>query len=108
MRSYLLDPAMPVLVRPDGSVQVGWDPRRAVLVRPPQGLTATALAGVLRMMQVGVDADDVAREAVRLGSVDTDEFAALIEALVRAGVARPTSTHPVGRTPSIRIHGRGP
>ena len=37
---YALDPAMPVLLRPDGAVQVGWDPRRAVLVRPPCGLPA--------------------------------------------------------------------
>jgi hypothetical protein len=27
---YALNPAMPVLLRPDGAVQVGWDPRRAV------------------------------------------------------------------------------
>jgi hypothetical protein len=26
---YALDPAMPVLLRPDGAVQVGCDPRRA-------------------------------------------------------------------------------
>ena len=31
---YALDPAMPVLLRPDGAVQVGWDPRRAVLLQP--------------------------------------------------------------------------
>ncbi|CAN1494484.1 hypothetical protein MCEMAEM6B_00294 [Mycobacteriaceae bacterium] len=31
---YTLGPAMPVLLRPDGAVQIGWDPRRA-LVRPP-------------------------------------------------------------------------
>ena len=37
MTRYALDPAMPVLSRPDGAVQVGWDPRRAVLVRPPRG-----------------------------------------------------------------------
>jgi hypothetical protein len=24
--SYALDPAMPILLRPDGAVQVGWDP----------------------------------------------------------------------------------
>ena len=47
-RLYALDPAMPVLLRPDGAVQVGWDPRRAVLVRPPDGLTPAALAAVLR------------------------------------------------------------
>ena len=36
--TFVLDPALPVLLRPDGAVQVGWDPRRAVLVRPPSGL----------------------------------------------------------------------
>jgi len=48
---YSLDPAMPVLLRPDGNVQVGWDPRRAVLVRPPAGLSATGLAALLRSMR---------------------------------------------------------
>jgi hypothetical protein len=35
-------------------VQVGWDPRRAVLVRPPSGLSATALADLLRRLQSAV------------------------------------------------------
>ena len=48
---YALDPAMPVLLRPDGAVQVGWDPRRAVLVHPPRGLTAAELATLLRSMR---------------------------------------------------------
>ncbi|CAN5213234.1 hypothetical protein BH09ACT8_BH09ACT8_61940 [soil metagenome] len=99
---------MPVLVRPDGAVQVGWDPRRAVLVRPPQGLTATALAGVLRLMHTNAGVDELVREAVRCGPVDTDEVTGLIDALVGAGVARPVPTHPGGRTASIRVHGRGP
>ena len=34
MSRHTLNPAMPVLVRPDGAVQVGWDPRRAMLVQP--------------------------------------------------------------------------
>ena len=48
---YALDPAMPVLLRPDGAVQVGRDPRRAVLVRPPCGLPAAELATLLRSMR---------------------------------------------------------
>ena len=57
MSRHTLDPAMPVLMRPDGAVQVGWDPRRALLVHPPDGLSAAALADLLRAMQSGVDAD---------------------------------------------------
>ena len=65
-----LDPAMPVLLRPDGAVQVGWDPRRAVLVHPPQGLTAAALADLLRTMQSGATMADLQAEAVRRGVAD--------------------------------------
>lgn len=60
---YCLDPAMPVLLRPDGAVQVGWDPRRAVLVRPPGGLTATGLAAVLRAMRSPVPMTELLRQA---------------------------------------------
>jgi hypothetical protein len=35
---------------PNGAVQVGWSPRRAVLVRPPRGLTSAGLATLLRAM----------------------------------------------------------
>lgn len=34
-RWYVLNPAMPVLLRPDDTVQLGWDPRRAVRITPP-------------------------------------------------------------------------
>ena len=64
MTGYVLDPAMPVLCRPDGVVQVGWDPRRAVLVRPPRGLTAAALAELLRTMQSGTALAELQAEAV--------------------------------------------
>jgi hypothetical protein len=108
MCSYLLDPAMPVLVRPDGAVQVGWDPRRAVLVHPPQGLSSAQLAAVLRLMQSNVGTDELVREASHRGAVDPGEFTGLIDALVAAGVARPKPAPPGGRAASIRIHGRGP
>lgn len=105
---YSLDPAMPVLLRPDGAVQVGWDPRRAVLVRPPGGLTAEALAQVLRTMRSNVRVGDLHREAVRHGRVDVAELAQLVDALVDAGVARPGAAPAEGRAASIRVHGRGP
>jgi hypothetical protein len=107
-RQYSLDPAMPVLLRPDGTVQVGWSPGRAVQVRPPRGLTAAALAGLLRVMQTGADVDDLGREAARYGDVDSEELGDLIAALVGAGVARPRRPRPGGRAASIRVHGRGP
>lgn len=105
---YSLDPAMPVLLRPDGAVQVGWDPRRAVLVRPPGGLTAEALAQVLRTMRSNVRVGDLHREAARHGTVDVAEVAQLVGALVEAGVARPGAGPADGRAAAIRVHGRGP
>ena len=66
MGRYTLNPAMPVLLRPDGAVQVGWDPRRAVLVRPPAGLSAAALAELLRTLQSGATLAEL-RGALRGG-----------------------------------------
>ena len=103
---YALNPAMPVLLRPDGVVQVGWDPRRAVLVRPPSGLTAAALATLLRTMQSGAAPAAVQAEAVRLGLQDPTELAELTSALIDAGVVIPTQRRT--RSAAVRVHGRGP
>lgn len=105
---YSLDPALPVLLRPDGAVQVGWNPRRAIMVRPPDGLSAPALAGVLRTMHDGASLDDLLSEAGRHGTADAAEFTTLVEALVKAGVAHRRPAARSGRAPSIRVHGRGP
>jgi len=106
--SYSLDPAMPVLMRPDGAVQVGWDPRRAVLVRPPGGLTAAGLATLLRSMRSPMAMTELRRQAAERGLVDGDELTNLVTQLVDAGVATRGSRAARGRSPSIRVHGRGP
>ncbi|MDP7736503.1 TOMM precursor leader peptide-binding protein [Mycobacterium paragordonae] len=98
---YALDPAMPVLLRPDGVVQVGWHPRRAVLVRPPGDLTAPNLAALLRSMRSPVSLTELQRQA---GADLTD----LVAGLVEAGVATRGDGNSPGRTASIRVHGRGP
>src|SRR5258707_5108872 len=97
---------MPVLMRPDGAVQVGWDPRRAVLVHPPDGLSAAALADLLRVMQSGATIADLTALAVNRGVVDIDAVTELVASLVCAGVV--TTAPPPARSASIRIHGRGP
>jgi hypothetical protein len=105
---YSLDPAMPVLLRPDGAVQVGWNPRRAVLVRPPRGLTAAELATLLRSMHSPVPMSELQREADRHGAVAADELGDLVTQLVKAGVATRGCRQRPGRSASIRVHGRGP
>ena len=100
MTRYALNPSMPVLLRPDGAVQVGWDPRRAVLVRPPAGLGSSALAELLRTLQSGTTLADLQARF----DVDAGE---LVTSLVDAGVVT-TAERRRTRAPSIRIHGRGP
>jgi bacteriocin biosynthesis cyclodehydratase domain-containing protein len=108
---YALDPAMPVLLRPDDSVQIGWNPRRAVVVRPPGGLTAAGLAMLLRSMHSPLPMTELQHQADRHGTVAASELGDLITQLVQAGVATcnpgPRQRKP-GRSASIRVHGRGP
>jgi hypothetical protein len=104
---YALDPAMPVLLRPDGAVQVGWDPRRAVLVRPPCGLTAAQLATLLRSMRSPIAIAELQQRAGARGLVDADGLTDLVAQLVGAGVAS-GGRQARGRSASIRVHGRGP
>jgi bacteriocin biosynthesis cyclodehydratase domain-containing protein len=104
---YALDPAMPVLLRPDGSVQVGWDPRRAVLVRPPSGLAAAELAALLRSMRSPTPIAELKRRAVDRGLQDTEGMEGLVTQLLGAGVATECGQSR-SRAASIRIHGRGP
>lgn len=106
MQRYTLNPVMPVLMRPDGAVQVGWDPRRAILVRPPDGLSAAALADLLRAMQSGIGLPDLMSLARNRGAVDDDAVADLLTSLTQSGIV--TVDTPQTRSASIRIHGRGP
>lgn len=104
---YALDTALPVLLRPDGAVQVGWDPRRATLVRPPAGLTALGLAELLRALQAGMTTAELRAEARQHGTADPADLAELVGALADAGVLTVDPPRRC-RTPNIRIHGRGP
>jgi bacteriocin biosynthesis cyclodehydratase domain-containing protein len=104
MTRYALNPAMPVLSRPDGLVQVGWDPRRAVLVRPPSGMTTAALGDMLRVLQSGAT---LAQLHDMADGIDASAIAGLVDALVAADVVV-AKRRPRTRSASIRIHGRGP
>ena len=102
---YALDPALPVLLRPDGAVQVGWSPRRAVLIRPPRGLNPAGLATLLRTMHSPVPISELQRQA---NGVAAGELSDLVARLVAAGVATRGRRQRPARSASIRVHGRGP
>ena len=103
-----LDPVLPVLLRPDGAVQIGWDPRRAVLVRPPAGLSAPDLAFVLRAMTAPQQPAALHRLARGRGLADPAGFDGLLAGLLAAGVVRRCARRRSVRTLSIRVHGCGP
>jgi bacteriocin biosynthesis cyclodehydratase domain-containing protein len=104
MTRYALNPAMPVLSRPDAVVQIGWDPRRALLVRPPAGMSVATLGAVLRVLHSGATQAQLRDVA---DGVDATTIADLITELVDAGVVSAVHS-PRTRSASIRIHGRGP
>ena len=100
---YTLDPALPVLLRPDGAVQVGWSPRRAVLIQPPRGVTAAGLATLLRAMHSPVSISELQRHS----DVSPGELDDLLAQLVTASVATRGARQRATRSASIRVHGRG-
>jgi hypothetical protein len=106
---YALDPAMPVLLRPDGAVQIGWDPHRAVLVRPPRGLSPGGLAALLREMAAPMSAAELRRLARGRGLREPAELDGVLAELVSAGVVQPAGlVRACARALSIRVHGGGP
>ncbi len=107
-RLLSLDSALPVLLRPDGVVQVGWDPRRAVTVQPPDGLTTSALADILRSMQVPVERAELHRQAAAHGLTDRAAFDDMLAGLIAAGLVRSRHRRKSLRALSIRLHGCGP
>jgi hypothetical protein len=86
-------------------VQVGWSPRRAVLIRPPRGLNAAGLATLLRAMHSPSPMSELQRQA---GGLSNGELSDLLGQLVTAGVATRGRRQRPGRSASIRVHGRGP
>ena len=103
---YALDAFLPVLLRPDGCVQLGWAPRRAVVVRPPAGLSGRGLSAVLRSLPA--DRASVMRLAVSHGLLDCAAFTAMLSELVASRVLSCGVPAGAGRALSIRVHGGGP
>ena len=106
MTRYALNPSTPVLSRPDNTVQVGWDPRRALVVQPPPGLAAPVLAELLRALQSAATIAELEALAADHGT-DTSVVAALVTHLAEAGVVTVTAPRRA-RAASIRVHGSGP
>ncbi|MED5812273.1 cyclodehydratase [Mycolicibacterium sp. 050232] len=108
MTRYVLAAGRQILLRPDEAVQLGWDPRRAVLVRPPAGMPQNQLAVLLRMLQDGATRDELVMAAGLFD--DASAIDELIVELTETGLLTPLTTPRArrARAASIRVHGRGP
>jgi len=106
MTRYALDSATPVLTRPDGTVQVGWDPRRAVVVHPPVGLAAPVLADLLRALQSVATVPQLETLVAGRGA-DATVVTGLVDRLVASGVLTAAAPAPT-QSASVRVHGDGP
>jgi bacteriocin biosynthesis cyclodehydratase domain-containing protein len=78
------------------------------MIRTPRGLTADALAALLRMMQVRITVGDLLTHAVGMGLDDRQQMTDVVGHLLAAGLATRHPRSRRGRSMNIRVHGNGP
>ncbi|MBF6364704.1 hypothetical protein IU433_29450 [Nocardia puris] len=101
----MLHPRVTVLVRPSGTVQLGWDPERAVALDPPD-LDTQAVLGFLRLLDGLHTRPQILWLAGEVG-VPAERAETLLDAIDAAGLL----LHPrsdADRITTVRVHGRGP
>ncbi|GGC66758.1 hypothetical protein IEU95_03835 [Hoyosella rhizosphaerae] len=104
----LLDPALPVLVRPSSQIQVGWDPDSALILDFETSIPTEALANVLRKLDGHVDVDTVVERSQRIG-LAPDVIRHLLGVLYERGIVTDARPHnESAAAPSICVIGRGP
>ncbi|MCA1006508.1 TOMM precursor leader peptide-binding protein [Rhodococcus hoagii] len=106
LRRLVLDPRLPILVRPSGRIQIGWDPETAMILTPPASVDPQALISVLGLLDGRTSRPGVVWRAVEHGITPAD-ISTILSELEEAGVLRPAPTPP-DPAPIIRVHGRGP
>ncbi len=106
-RRPLLNLAITLLIRASGDLQLGWDPDRAVLVRPPAGVSAAQLAALLNQADGTASCADLAEVAVAIG-VSPDELGVLLDELADRGLLSWAPPPPFVGACSVHVHGRGP
>lgn len=99
----VLDRCASVLLRPDGTVQLGADPHRAVVIAPPPGVSAEQVARLLGC----IDGSQSLDEACMRTAVPKEAMLPVLEELRRFGLLSARRPEPARRRP-VRVHGRGP
>ncbi|MTE12663.1 TOMM precursor leader peptide-binding protein [Nocardia aurantiaca] len=102
-RGPMLHPRITVLVRPNGTVQLGWDPEQAVIVQPPGPLEA--VPALLRLLDGSRTEGEILWRARELG-FGPEVAQSLLTQLAAAELL--AADEPRARLRKVRVHGRGP
>ena len=97
------DPRIAVLSRPDGRLQLGWTPGRAVLLTLPAGVDARVVKSILRTMDGSRSRAAILWEASRRG-IPTSVTEQFLAQLADSGFVHTARRN----TATVRIHGVGP
>ncbi len=97
------DPRIAVLSRPDGRLQLGWTPGRAVLLTLPAGVDARVVKSILRTMDGSKSRAAILWEASRRG-IPTSVTEQFLAQLADSGFVHTARRN----TATVRIHGVGP
>ncbi|MFI1237577.1 TOMM precursor leader peptide-binding protein [Nocardia salmonicida] len=107
LRGPMLHPRVTTLVRPSGTVQLGWDPERALLLKTTDHDTGTVLA-FLRLLDGLQSRPQIIWRAGEFG-ISPDRTMGMLAAIERAGLLlEPESEPALGKIRAITVHGLGP
>ncbi|MCA2206403.1 TOMM precursor leader peptide-binding protein [Nocardia rosealba] len=105
LRGPMLHPRVTTLVRPSGTVQLGWDPERALVLETTELDTGTVLA-FLRLLDGLQSRPQIIWRAGEFG-ISPDRTVALLTAIDRAGLLLQPERKQA-KIRSITVHGLGP
>ncbi|MFD6196291.1 hypothetical protein ACFWE3_06245 [Mycobacteriaceae bacterium NPDC060252] len=106
--TFTLDPARPVLPRPDDGVQIGWMPRHAVIVRPSAAAPAVAVRQLLSSLTDELTWGQILNLQCVKHFHDAEDVRSLLDELVDAGAVICRTRSVAVASPLIRLVGRGP
>lgn len=106
--TFTLDPARPVLPRPDNGIQIGWMPRHAVIVRPSPAAPTHAVRQLLTSLSDELTWGQILKLQCVKDFRDIDDIRSLLDELIDTGaiIRRTRPTEPA--SPVVRVIGRGP
>ncbi|MFD6452802.1 TOMM precursor leader peptide-binding protein [Nocardia sp. NPDC055165] len=105
LRGPMLNPRVTTLVRPSGTVQLGWDPERALLLETTDHDTGTVLA-FLRLLDGLQSRPQIIWRAGEFG-ISPDRTMGMLTAIERAGLLLEPEPA-LGKIRGITVHGLGP